>query len=85
MGSSLPLSPNRANGSSNKRSGTQAAQLKTLPILSAKPRSSRDEFTIPDRETNSGFGWTVLKDDELPDDVGHMVQVLQAFIPKLIS
>ena len=70
----LPLT-NGARSSLTQQNGIQALhdQFGALSISTAEPGPTRDESSFPDQEKQSRFGWTVLKDDELPDDMGHMV------------
>jgi hypothetical protein len=41
------------------------AQLEGLSISPVEPRLAGDESSNMDREMQTGFGWTVLEDDEL--------------------
>jgi hypothetical protein len=71
----LPLSLNGAQSSSAQQDGTQALHslLATLSISPIDPGLARVESRSTSAERNLGFGRIVLKDDELPDDTGHVV------------
>jgi hypothetical protein len=76
----LPPSLHSAQSCSAQQNDTQALHslLGALSISPADPSLVRHESSVTNIERNIGPGWTVLKDDELPNDIGHMVKSLPA-------
>jgi hypothetical protein len=54
-------------------------------ISPSEPGLAKDEFSITDRETKAEFEMTIFKDDELPDDMRHVLQYLHTFSPRIIN
>ena len=78
----LPPPLHRAQSSSViiQQNDTQALHslLGALSISPTDPGLVRDESSVTNSESHIGRGWTVLKDDELPDDIKPLVNSLPA-------